>query len=294
MVATEDFESQEVDLQKLLKQQLHSLAQFGVAELPSGNGQYAIELQADTTSKSLPAEAANKPQPSGSLVKESKPALSPAPPAPQPQKAAAPLPSIGGAWGPPVELPQRGAALEVVNAEVQACQTCEELCSKRTQTVFGVGSPAARLVFVGEGPGADEDRQGEPFVGKAGQLLNKILAASQLKREEVYILNTVKCRPPRNRNPTETEISNCWDYAQRQLEIIQPEFICCLGSVASKTMLQTTQSLGRLRGRFHPWRGAKLIVTYHPAYLLRNEGAKRHVWEDMKMLVKEMGIELSK
>jgi len=110
----------------------------------------------------------------------------------------------------------------------------------------------------------------------------------------VYILNTVKCRPPRNRNPTETEIGNCWGYAQRQLEVIQPEFICCLGSVAAKTMLQTTQSLGRLRGRFHDWKGAKLVVTYHPAYLLRNEGAKRHVWEDMQMLVKEMGIELSK
>ena len=286
MVTTEDSESHEVDLQKLLKQQLHSLAQFGVAELPSGNGQYAIELEPDATEKVQPVqEQASKPAAAISLVKESKPA---------PQKVAAvPSPS-GGTWGAAIDPALRGDALEVINAEVQGCQSCEELCSKRTQTVFGVGNPAAKLVFVGEGPGGDEDRLGEPFVGKAGKLLNKILAASQLKREEVYILNTVKCRPPRNRNPTDAEIANCWGYAERQLEVIQPEFICCLGSVAAKTMLQTSQSLGRLRGRFHPWRGARLIVTYHPAYLLRNEGAKRHVWEDMKMLVKEMGIELSK
>jgi DNA polymerase len=196
-------------------------------------------------------------------------------------------------WGAATVREERPAALEVINAEVRGCTKCEELCAKRTQTVFGVGDPSARLVFVGEGPGADEDRIGEPFVGAAGKLLNKILAASKLKREEVYILNTVKCRPPRNRNPKESEIRDCWDYGQRQLEVIQPEFICCLGSVAAKTMLQTTQSLGRLRGKFHPWKGARLIVTYHPAYLLRNEGAKRHVWEDMQLLVKEMGIDLS-
>ena len=195
-------------------------------------------------------------------------------------------------WGSPTEPALRADALEVINAEVKACQNCDELCANRTQTVFGVGNTAARLVFVGEGPGADEDRLGEPFVGAAGKLLNKILAASKLNRDDVYILNTVKCRPPRNRNPTESEIANCWGYAERQLEIIQPEFICCLGSVAAKKMLQTTQALGRLRGKFHPWRGARLIATYHPAYLLRNESAKRHVWEDMKMLVKEMGIEL--
>lgn len=287
----------EIDLQKLLQQQLHSLAQFGVREIAAGNGECEIEFetaseaQSETPPKPIPASPTKKAQ-SNPSVSTPAPVSTPSTPVAAAVSPASPKPAE--TWGAATVHAERPAALEVINAEVQNCQICEELCTKRTQTVFGVGDPSARLVFVGEGPGADEDRLGEPFVGKAGKLLNKILAASQLKREEVYILNTVKCRPPRNRNPTETEIGNCWAYAERQLEVIQPEFICCLGSVAAKTMLQTTQSLGRLRGRFHAWKGAKLVVTYHPAYLLRNEGAKRHVWEDMKMLVKEMGIDLSK
>lgn len=289
-----DSEQTEIDLQKLLQQQLHSLAQFGVREIAAGNGDCAIEFEAAELpeSESATAKPSNVKPATGT-----KPSRLGSPVTPTPAAASANPPPVSrqtGAWGPATAHAQRPAALEVINSEIRACTACEELCAQRTQTVFGVGEASARLVFVGEGPGADEDRMGEPFVGKAGKLLNKILAASQLKREEVYILNTVKCRPPRNRNPTETEIGNCWGYAQRQIEVIQPEFICCLGSVAAKTMLQTTQSLGRLRGRFHAWRGAKLVVTYHPAYLLRNEGAKRHVWEDMKMLVKEMGIDLSK
>jgi len=118
--------------------------------------------------------------------------------------------------------------------------------------------------------------------------------ACQLSRDEVYILNTVKCRPPGNRTPAQHELSNCWGYAEKQLEIIQPEFICCLGSVAAKTLLKTTESLGRLRRRFHAYRGSRVLVTYHPAYLLRTPSAKRHVWEDMKLLMKELGVDLSK
>ena len=287
-----DSDQTEIDLQKLLQQQLHSLAQFGVREIGAGMGNFAVEFE---TADPVPS-AATVASPVPQVVKESQPAIAKrtpvAPANPANPTSTSPSP-VGDNWGAPTVHSERPAALEVINAEVRGCTQCEELCTKRTQTVFGVGDPSARLVFVGEGPGADEDRLGEPFVGAAGKLLNKILTASNLKRDEVYILNTVKCRPPRNRNPTEIELGNCWGYAQRQLEIIQPEFICCLGSVAAKTMLQTTQSLGRLRGRFHAWRGARLVVTYHPAYLLRNEGAKRHVWEDMKMLVKEMGIELS-
>ena len=280
-------EQNPIDLQKLLQQQLHSLAQFGVREIGVGSGEFAIEFESTDQTKS---EVLPKPESESAARKAP---TSPKPVKPNTAQPASLLP-IGDSWKEPLVHADRPEALEIINSEVRDCTRCEELCAKRTQTVFGVGSPSARLVFVGEGPGADEDRQGKPFVGAAGKLLNKILAASKLKREEVYILNTVKCRPPRNRNPTESEIRNCWDYAERQLEVIQPEFICCLGSVAAKTMLQTTQSLGRLRGRFHPWKGARLIVTYHPAYLLRNEGAKRHVWEDMQMLVKEMGIDLSK
>jgi DNA polymerase len=148
-------------------------------------------------------------------------------------------------------------------------------------------------VFLGEGPGANEDRLGEPFVGEAGQLLDKIMGACKLARSDVYILNTVKCRPPANRNPSQDELANCWGYAEKQLEILQPEFICCLGSVAARTLLKTTQSIGRLRRQFHSYRGSRVLVTYHPAYLLRTPSAKKHVWEDMKLLMKEMGVDLS-
>jgi uracil-DNA glycosylase len=186
----------------------------------------------------------------------------------------------------------RLAALERVRCEVVHCTLCHELAKNRTQTVFGTGNPKARLCFFGEAPGADEDRQGEPFVGAAGQLLNKILEACTLKREDVYILNVLKCRPPQNRTPLPEETANCRVFFERQLEIIQPEFICCLGAVASQALLRTTQSLGRLRGRFHDYRGIRVIVTYHPAYLLRSPDKKRDTWEDMKMLMREMGIEL--
>ncbi len=169
---------------------------------------------------------------------------------------------------------------------------CAELASTRTQTVFGVGNPQARLCFLGEAPGADEDKQGEPFVGRAGQLLTKIIEACQMKREDVYILNVLKCRPPGNRTPAPDEVENCRGYLDRQLEIIRPEFLCCLGSVAAQRLLDTTESIGRLRGRFHERNGIRIVCTYHPAYLLRNPAAKRDVWEDMKMLLREMGVNL--
>ena len=182
--------------------------------------------------------------------------------------------------------------LEVLQQEVAGCQKCQNLAETRTQTVFGVGNPQARLCFCGEAPGADEDRQGEPFVGRAGQLLTKIIEACTLRREDVYILNVLKCRPPDNRNPLPTEVANCRGYLDRQLEIIRPEFICCLGTIAAQTLLETDQTIGRLRGRFHDYRGIPVWCTYHPAYLLRNPGAKRQVWDDMKTLLAEMGIEV--
>jgi uracil-DNA glycosylase family 4 len=195
----------------------------------------------------------------------------------------------------PRETPKaddRAAALADVAREVAACSRCTELARTRTQTVFGVGNPHARLVFCGEAPGYDEDRQGEPFVGRAGQLLNKIIAACTLRREEVYILNILRCRPPDNRNPLPPEAANCREYLDRQLAIIQPEFICCLGAVAAQNLLQTTASIGRLRGSFHDYNGIKVLCTYHPAYLLRNPAAKRPTWEDMQLLMAEMGIKL--
>jgi DNA polymerase len=176
--------------------------------------------------------------------------------------------------------------------QVAVCQRCQELALSRTQTVFGVGNPKSRLVFLGEAPGADEDRQGEPFVGRAGQLLNKIIQACTLAREQVYIMNILKCRPPGNRNPEASEAANCRDYLLQQLDIIRPEFICCLGAVAAQNLLETTAPIGRMRGRFHAFGNIQVMATYHPAYLLRNPSAKRATWDDMKMLMREMGIEI--
>ncbi|MCA9229511.1 MAG: uracil-DNA glycosylase [Planctomycetales bacterium] len=182
--------------------------------------------------------------------------------------------------------------LESLQLEVAACDCCRELAETRTQTVFGVGNPRARLCFLGEAPGADEDRRGEPFVGAAGQLLNKILGACGLSREEVYILNVLKCRPPGNRNPMPAEADNCRHFLDRQLQLICPDFICCLGAVAAQNLLGTTAAIGRLRGKVHEYRGMQVVCTYHPAYLLRNPAAKRLTWDDMKLLMREMGSPL--
>ncbi len=194
--------------------------------------------------------------------------------------------------GESLSLGERQQQLSVIQAEVESCQACFELCRTRSRTVFGVGNPESKIVFLGEGPGANEDRLGEPFVGEAGKLLDKILKASTLAREQVYILNTVKCRPPNNRNPLPAELENCRGFLDRQLDVIRPGYIVCLGSVAAKSLLGTKLSLGKLRKQFHQYRGSKVLVTYHPAYLLRTPSAKTHVWEDMKMLMKELGVEL--
>lgn len=195
-------------------------------------------------------------------------------------------------YGAAISPTDRPSALTVLQTEVAACRCCPELVRNRRQTVFGVGNPQARLCFLGEAPGQEEDAKGEPFVGAAGQLLDKIITASKLRREDVFILNTVKCRPPMNRTPLDSEVEQCWHFAHRQLEIIQPEFICCLGAVAAKSLLRTSRSIGQLRGSFHRYRGSQVMVTYHPAYLLRTPSAKKHVWEDMKMLMRAMGVEL--
>ncbi len=187
-----------------------------------------------------------------------------------------------------------GDTLEAVRADVAACTACAELACTRKQTVFGVGNPHARLCFLGEAPGADEDAQGEPFVGRAGQLLTKIIEACTLTREEVYILNVLKCRPPGNRNPLPNEVANCREFLDRQLALIKPEFICCLGTIAAHTLLETDTPISRLRGKFVDYKGIPVMCTYHPAYLLRNPAAKKDVWEDMKVLMRRVGIELDK
>jgi uracil-DNA glycosylase len=167
------------------------------------------------------------------------------------------------------------------------CQRCK-LCKERTNIVFGTGDPDARLVFVGEGPGYDEDQKGEPFVGKAGQLLTKIIEAMNLTREKVYICNIIKCRPPGNRNPAPDEIKACFPFLERQLDAIRPDFICALGTFAAQTLLDSDEPISKMRGRLYDYRGMKVMPTYHPAYLLRNTEKKRDVWEDMKKLISLM------
>ncbi len=188
---------------------------------------------------------------------------------------------------------EREERLRAIAARVALCTRCQELAGTRTQTVFGVGNLEAEIMFVGEAPGADEDRQGEPFVGAAGQLLNRILEASRLKRSDVYICNILRCRPPGNRNPLPDEAANCREYLDGQIELVDPDYIVCLGSVAAKNLLGLADSIGKLRGRILQYGRAKVVCTYHPAYLLRNPAAKKDVWDDMKFLMRDRGIDLS-
>ncbi|MGD9080876.1 MAG: uracil-DNA glycosylase [Desulfobacterales bacterium] len=192
------------------------------------------------------------------------------------------------AWGTSPQLLYE--TLQDIRLDLGDCQRCR-LAKDRKNIVFGTGSSSAKIVFVGEGPGFEEDQQAKPFVGPAGQLLTKIIEAIRLSREQVYICNIVKCRPPRNRNPQPDEIKICFEFLDRQIAAIQPAFICALGSVAAQTLLNTDVPISRLRGRFHDYKGIKLLPTYHPAYLLRNIEKKRDVWEDMKMLMKEYPYE---
>lgn len=173
--------------------------------------------------------------------------------------------------------------LEAIRADLGECERCP-LHRNRTHIVFGVGDPNADLMFVGEGPGHEEDRQGLPFVGLAGQLLTKIIHAIDRTREDVYITNVVKCRPPRNRDPEPEEVETCRPFLDRQIDSIRPKVICALGRVSALNLLSTDEGITRIRGRIFPYRGAKLVPTYHPAYLLRNPAKKRETWEDMKLI----------
>ena len=192
---------------------------------------------------------------------------------------------VDARW-PEGPAPARPMTLEEVRQEMGECTRCK-LHRHRTQIVFGVGNPKARLVFVGEAPGADEDAQGEPFVGRAGQLLTKIIEAMGMRREDVYICNIIKCRPPNNRTPESDEILACQPFL-KQLQAIGPQFICALGGPATQTLLQTKEAISRLRGKFYDFHGIPLLATYHPAFLLRNPHEKKTVWEDMKFLLREM------
>ncbi len=180
-------------------------------------------------------------------------------------------------------IPVAVESLEQVRTDLGDCRRCK-LAPGRKNIVFGSGNPHAQLMFVGEAPGADEDEQGLPFVGRAGQLLTKIIEAIEMRREDVYICNILKCRPPGNRNPEADEIAACEQFLFRQIAVVKPKVICALGTFGAQTLLGTKEPISRLRGRFLEYRGAKLMATFHPAYLLRNPNEKRKVWEDVQKI----------
>src|SRR5690349_982583 len=189
---------------------------------------------------------------------------------------------------PPV-LSDKPSALKLIRGDIGECTRCR-LHKGRTNLVFGVGNVNADLMFVGEGPGADEDAKGEPFVGRAGQLLNNMISAMGIKREDVYIANVVKCRPPSNRTPEKDECDTCSPFLMRQIDVIKPKVIVALGAVAAKNLLAVSDSMANLRGRWYDFRNSKLLVTYHPAYLLRDPRQKKEAWKDLQMAMKYLGL----
>ncbi len=276
------------ELKETALQYLQGLQTYGVADLDTDVEQrlplaFESEVPASPPQVAQPSQV-NEPKPSTDLTATaSNPSL---------PNSVAPTDTSSASYGSASDQIERIDQLAILSQQVAACELCPELCRNRKNTVFGVGNPQPRIAFFGEGPGADEDRLGEPFVGAAGKLLDKIIAACKIARQDVYILNTVKCRPPGNRNPLESELSNCRRFWQKQLQILQPEYIVCLGSVAAKTLLDTTDSVARLRGKLHSYKDSKVMVTYHPAYLLRTPQAKAKTWDDMKMMFADMGVQL--
>lgn len=218
----------------------------------------------------------------------------------KPAPAPVTKPSIASLIAPPSTTSLFEAADKVpddslltIREDIGDCKRCK-LHSTRHSIVFGDGNPKAQLVFVGEGPGADEDAQGLPFVGRAGKLLTQMIEAMGLQRRDVYICNVVKCRPPENRTPEPDEVSTCSPFLHRQIDVINPQVVVCLGAVAAKTLLNTTRGVSQFRGEWLEWRGRKLMATYHPAYLLRNPPAKADVWKDLQKVMVELGLPVPK
>jgi DNA polymerase len=216
-------------------------------------------------------------------------------PAESPTLAAQKTPSVvefptAGDLSVAAPVKDKAGALKLIREDIGDCTRCR-LHSGRTNLVFGVGNVNADIMFVGEGPGADEDMQGEPFVGRAGQLLNNMISAMGIKREDVYIANVVKCRPPGNRTPEKDECDTCSPFLMRQIDVIRPKVIVALGAVAAKNLLAINDSMANLRGQWYDFRGSKLAVTYHPAYLLRDPRQKKEAWKDLQMVMKFLGLQ---
>jgi DNA polymerase len=258
-------------LPEVLLEKSSASAQSGITETPPVPSRFADPAQhfAAATPLDLPDKSSEFPSP---MAK------------PPSLDAFAPLPTRT------IPAADRLAALESIRAEIGDCTRCPLAYAGRKTIVFGDGDPNARLMFVGEGPGADEDVSGVPFVGKAGQLLNNMIAAMGLKREEVYIANIVKCRPPGNRTPEFIEATTCSQFLVQQIDVVHPEVIVALGATAATYLLGVKQSLASLRGHWHTVRGAKVAVTYHPAFLLRDPRQKVEAWKDLQRVMAEMGL----
>ncbi len=235
-----------------------------------------------------------KPQEPRKRPSAGKPVTPPASVAPVPKTAIPPVPARKAAIPVATQKTMAGISvvdsvtgaeesLEAIRADLNDCRRCK-LCTTRQNIVFGSGNPNAELMFIGEAPGADEDEQGLPFVGRAGQLLTRIIEAMGMSREEVYICNILKCRPPGNRNPEPDEIEACEPFLFRQISAVKPKVVCALGLFGSQTLLRSKEAIGRLRGRLLDYRGIKMMATFHPAYLLRNPNEKRKVWEDVQII----------
>ncbi|MHC4877973.1 MAG: uracil-DNA glycosylase [Planctomycetota bacterium] len=305
--------------QRMLRQKLDDLRRAGVTHVPadlarlvdalspavgSANAQSTAQPTRDATAR-RPAAA---PKPAEQTASRSAPAAPPQPAASAPSvqtpirqfsQPTAALPKKYSADMSDSQRPssnlsrgERETQLTSLADRVAACVLCQELADARTQTVFGVGNPEAEIMFIGEAPGADEDRQGEPFVGRAGKLLNDIITASKLTREEIYICNILRCRPPGNRTPNPQEAANCREFLDGQIDIVNPKYIVCWGSCAAHNLLNTKAAIGKMRGEFFDYKGIKVLCTYHPSYLLRQPSAKKQVWEDMKFFRADMGVKL--
>ena len=271
-----------------LRHRLNSLERAGVKAVPRSTWQPTAREHGESLMVVSPP-AAQEPPPVRAVVPPA--VASPPPRAPAPALSFMSALEEPGFPTEPMPAADRPAALRVLADEVAACRKCAHLAASRTQTVFADGSPTARLMFVGEAPGADEDRIGLPFVGRAGQLLTDMITKGMgMKREEVYIANVLKCRPPGNREPSVEEATNCRSFLERQIETVRPEFLCLLGRSAAFTLLGSSLSMARLRRKWYRYRGIPTIATYHPSYLLRTPSAKKDAWQDLQMLMNAMGL----
>jgi uracil-DNA glycosylase len=282
-------ESLPANLQKKLEERLRYYEDLGIRQFYKDRHGRELISAAAVTPSIAPNTQTTVPDEEISLRKSAS--------QPQPEKIATPVSA-------PITAPAgvslftdaekiKGDSLLKIREDIGECTRCK-LHKGRNKIVFGDGNPKARLVFVGEAPGADEDKQGIPFVGRAGKLLTQMIEAMGLQRQDVYICNVVKCRPPDNRKPEDDEVSTCSPYLLRQLDAIEPKVLVCLGAVAAQTLLETNRGISQFRGEWMDWRGHKLMATYHPAYLLRNPAAKADVWKDLQKVMAELGLELPK